>query len=410
MMVVKGVQRGLRFIARQEPLFKINLVRVSTQNFFLALTQQFESLYVVALGASPFQLGVVNSVGGLAEAAIAAPTGWLADRYGIRRILLLGTPLLALGALIFALSPNWMIILLAFLLARLALRLVMTVCPMVCGSCLKSEERVTGMQLCDTLSAVPRLVAPVVGSMLVTWFGGINEQGIRPLYYLQALGLCLVFAVIARRFTDPAARRASTTASSLMGGMREVLTQGTMVKRWLLYISLSTIPMAVSPVYLPLFAAELKHADQLVLGGMAAASMVAPLSLSIAIGRLADTIGRKKVIYLTTPLYCASLLLLIYASDSTILLASGVFQGFFMLSAVTQGAMTAELVPTPLLGRWHGLLGVVRGVVTVLAPVIGGSLWGSINPESVFFFLIATQLLKFLILMTVPETLRTSRE
>jgi MFS family permease len=410
MKVVNGVQRGLRFIARQEQLFKINLVRVSIQNFFLALTQQFESLYVVALGASPFQLGAVNSVGGLAAAAIAAPTGWLADRYGIRRILLLGTPLLALGALIFALAPNWMIILLAFLLARLALRMVMTVCPMVCGSCLKSEERATGMQLCDTLSAVPRLVAPVVGSMLVTWLGGINEQGIRPLYYLQALGLCLVFAIIARRFTDPAARRASNTASSLLGGMREVLTQGTMVKRWLLYISLSTIPMAISPVYLPLFAAELKHADQLVLGGMAAASMVAPLSLSIAIGRLADTFGRKKVIYLTTPLYCASLLLLIYASDSTMLLASGVFQGFFMLSAVTQGAMTAELVPTPLLGRWHGLLGLVRGVITVLAPVIGGALWGSISPESVFFFLIATQLLKFLILMTVPETLRTSRE
>jgi Na+/melibiose symporter-like transporter len=284
------------------------------------------------------------------------------------------------------------------------------VCPMVCGSCLKSEERATGMQLCDTLSAVPRLVAPVVGSMLVTWFGGINEQGIRPLYYLQALGLCLVFAIVARRFTDPAAKRASNTASSLIGGMREVLTQGTMVKRWLLYISLSTIPMAVSPVYLPLFAAELKHADQLVLGGMAAASMVAPLSLSIAIGRLADTIGRKKVIYLTTPIYCASLLLLIYASDPTMLLVSGVFQGFFMLSAVTQGAMTAELVPTPLLGRWHGLLGLVRGVITVLAPVMGGALWGSISPESVFFFLIATQLLKFLILMTVPETLRTSRE
>jgi MFS family permease len=167
--------------------------------------------------------------------------------------------------------------------------------------------------------------------------------------------------------------------------------------------------MAVSPVYLPLFAVEIKHADQLILGGIAAASMVAPLSLSIVIGRLADTIGRKKVIYLTTPVYCVSLLLLIYASSSTILLASGVLQGFFMLSAVTQGAMTAELVPTSLLGRWYGLLGLFRGCVTVLAPVIGGVIWGGIGPEYVFFFLIATQLFKLLILMTMPETLRISR-
>jgi MFS family permease len=409
MKVVKLIQRGLRFLTRQENSFKTNLLRVSTQNFFLSLTQQFQSLYIVALGATPFQLGIVNSVGGLAGAVVATPTGWLADRYGIRRILLLGTPLMVLGALIFALAPNWMTIILAILLARLALRMVMTVCPMVCGSCLKSEERATGMQLCDTLSAVPRLIAPVIGSMLVTWFGGINEQGIRPLYYLQAIGLCLVLAFISQRFTDPSANRTSKTVSNLVDGVQEVLTQGTMVKRWLLYLSLSTIPMAVSPVYLPLFTAEIKHADQLILGGIAAASMVAPLSLSIVIGRLADTIGRKKVIYLTTPVYCVSLLLLIYAHSSTILLASGVLQGFFMLSAVTQGAMTAELVPTSLLGRWYGLLGLFRGSVTVLAPVIGGVIWGCIGPEYVFFFLIATQLFKLLILMTMPETLRISR-
>jgi len=106
MKVVKAVQSGLRFLARQENSFKTNLLRVSTQNFFLSLTQQFQSLYIVALGATPFQLGIVNSVGGLAGAVVATPTGWLADRYGIRRILLLGTPLMALGALIFALAPN----------------------------------------------------------------------------------------------------------------------------------------------------------------------------------------------------------------------------------------------------------------------------------------------------------------
>ena len=406
MKIFKTFQRGLNFLARQEKTFKTNLLRVSTQNFFLSLTQQFQSLYIVALGATPFQLGIVNSVGGLAGAAIATPIGWLADRHGIRRILLLGTPLMALGALIFALAPNWMTIIPAILITTLALRMVMTVCPMVCGRYLKSEERATGMQLCDTLSAVPRLIAPVIGSIMVTEFGGINEKGIRPLYYLQVIGLCLILGFVSRQFTDPYERRPSKATSSLVDGIREVLTQGTMVNRWILYISLSTIPMCISPVYLPLFVTEIKHADQFVLGGIATASMVAPLSLSIAIGRLADTIGRKKVIYMTTPIYCLSLLLLVYAPDSTMLLASGFLQGFFMLSAVTQGAMAAELVPTHLLGRWYGLLGLFRGLVSVLAPTIGGVIWSSIGPAYVFFFLISTQFLKMLILTTIPETLQ----
>jgi len=399
-------QRGLNFLARQKTTFKTNLVRVSSQNFFSALTQQFQSLYIVALGATPFQLGIVNSIGGLAGAAIATPTGWLADKYGIKRILLIGTPLLALGSLIFALAPDWLTIIPALLIATLALRMVMTVCPMVCGSCLKSEERATGMQLCDTLSAVPRLFAPVIGSMIVTEFGGIDEAGIRSLYYLQGIGFCLILGFVLKRFTDPSERKASTATSSLLEGVRDVFTQGIRVKRWIFYTSLSTIPMFISPVYLPLFAAEVKQADQFVLGGLATASMVVPIALSIATGRLADTIGRKKVIYLTTPIYCLSLLLLVYAPDATTLLASGVLQGFFMLSAVTQGAMTAELVPTQLLGRWYGLLGLIRGLVSVLAPAVGGVLWSHINPASVFFFLIATQVVKLFILITVPETLR----
>lgn len=402
-------QRGLNFLARQKSTFKTNLVRVSSQNFFLSLTQQFQSLYIVALGATPFQLGIVNSIGGFAGAAIATPTGWLADKYGIKRILLIGTPLMALGSLIFALAPNWITIVPAILIATLALRMVMTVCPMVCGSCLKSEERATGMQLCDTLSAVPRLIAPVIGSILVTEFGGIDDKGIRSLYYLQGIGFCLLLGFVLKQFSEPYESKASKATSSLAEGMREVFTEGTMVKRWILYISLSTIPTYINPVYLPLFAAEIKHADQFVLGGLATASMVVPISLSIATGRLADTIGRKKVIYLTTPIYCISLLLLVFAPDSTTILASGVLQGFFMLSAVTQGAMTAELVPTHLLGRWYGILGLMRGLVGVLAPAIGGIIWSSISPASVFFFLILTQFVKMFILTTIPETLRVRK-
>lgn len=373
------------------------------------MTQPYQSLYIADLDETPFQLGILNGVGGLAATTVAAPTGWLADRYGIKKILLLGTPLLALGALIFALAPNWFVIIPAMLIATLALRMVFTVCPMVCGSCLKNEERATGMQFCDTFSAVPRIVSPMIGAMIVTGFGGIGEKGIRPLYYLQFTGFCLILVLISKQFTDPHKRRTAKSTASFVDGIREVLTEGTMVKRWILYVCLSTIPFFVIPVYRPLFAAEVKQADQFVLGGLATASMVLPLLLSIAIGRLADTTGRKKVIYITTPMHCLSLLLLVYAPNSTILLASGVLQGFYMLGAVTQGAMTVELVPASLLGRWYGILGLFRGIISMLSPSIGGVIWSTVGPAHVFFFLVSTELLKMVVLATVPETLRRQR-
>lgn len=409
MMVRKAIQRGIGFVVRQEKPFKINLLRVSTQNFSISLTQQYQSVYIKGLGASPFLLGILNSVGGLAAASVAIPTGWLADRHGIKRILLIGTLLLALGALIFALAPSWLAIAPALLIVTLALRVVMTVCPMVCGSCLRNEERATGMQFCDTLSAVPRLFSPMIGAVLVTMFGGMGVEGIRPLYYFQVMGFCSALVLTLREFSDPTPRETPKHTSNLVEGLRELAARGTMIKRWIMYISLSTIPMFVNPVYQPLFATIVKEADQFVLGGLAAASMVLPLLLSVPIGRLADTIGRKKVIYMTTPIHCFSLLLLVYAPDSTALLASGVLQGFYMLAAVTQGAMTVELVPPSLQGRWFGILGVFRGVTSVLAPAISAVIWSTVGPAYVFFFMILTELMKLFILATMPETLRRKK-
>jgi len=405
-----ALQKGINFIKRQERTFKINLMRVSSQNFFLYLTQQYQSIYATLLGADPVQLGILNSIGGLVSATISAPTGWLADKWGIKRVLLFGLPLMAFAALIFAVSNNWLMVLPAFLLSMLSLRQVTTVCPMVCGSCLKSEERATGMQLCDTLSAAPRLVAPIFAAFIITAFGGITLEGIRPLYYLQVVGFSVLWLFTLRKFENPLSRSASRDTSSLVKGIRDVLGLGGTVRRWILFICFATVPMFVNTAYLPLFAAEFKGADQFVLSGMATASTFMPLLLSIPIGRLADTFGRKRVIFSLTPIYISSILMLIFAPNTTFLIISSILQGVLMLGMVTQGAMTTELVPPSLLGRWYGILGLFRGIVGIVSPLIAGLIWSNIGPAYVFLFLIITEVSKIALLITIPETLKKEND
>ncbi len=406
MTIQESIQKSLHFLTKQEPLFKINLLRQSSQNFLRSLTLQYQSIYITQLGASALQLGVANSIGGLASAVVALPAGWFADKHGLKKVFMVGTVLMALAATIFAVAANWIMIIPALILDAIALKIVMTACPMVCGSCLKNEERATGMQLCDTLSAAPRLISPIIAAFLITFFGGLAVAGIRPLYFIQVAGLVLLVLLVFRRFVNPRTIEAPSTELQFFEGMRDVFRQGIMVKRWILCTCLSSVPMFLNQVYLPQYAVEVKGADQYIVGGMATASAAIPLVLSLATGMLADLIGRKKVVYLTLPVYCSSLLLLVYATDSTMLIASGVLQGFLMLAAVTQGAITAELVPTPLLGRWYGILGLFRGITSLLIPLIGGVIWSLVSPAHVFLFLVLTQVARVLILLTVPETLR----
>jgi MFS family permease len=409
-MKKRMVEKVVSFIKRQERPFKVNMVRAAFQYFFTSLTQRYQPIYIVGLGADPLQLGLANSIGGVAGAVISLPTGWLADKYGIRKMFLLGTPLVALGSLIFALSPNWLITIPALFITLFSLQILMTVCPMVCGSYLKTEERATGMQLCDTISAIPGVISPIIAAVIITEFGGLTPEGIRPLYVLQAIGFLLMFFLVLGHYRDTIEMQVSSRSKGKMGflgNMREILVRGKNVKRWILYRALSSTSWFLSLTYLPLFVAEVKGADQFVLGGMATASMILPLLLSIPMGRLADTTGRKKVIYIVTPLYSLSILLLIYASNPTILLISGFLQGFFMLGLVTQGAISQELVPTSLLGTWWGILSLLSGTMSVLAPILGGFIWSFLGPVYVFLFILFVEASKITLLwLSMPETLK----
>jgi len=409
-MKISLIGRAISFVKRQEKPFKVNMLRASFQQLFISLTQQYQPIFIVGLGADPFQLGLVNSIGGVACAVISLPTGWLADRYGIRKMFLLGIPLVAVGSLIFFLSRDWLMTIPALFITLLSLQILMTVCPMVCGRYLKMKERATGMQLCDTISAIPTVISPVIAAFIITEFGGLTPEGIRPLYGLQIIGFLFMFLLVFWHYRDTIGRKDSTKFRAERGfkeNMREILVKGKNVKKWIIYRALSNVSWFLSLVYLPLFVVEVKGADQFVLGGMATTSMIVPLLLSIPMGRLADTIGRKKVIYTVTPLYIISILLLIYAPNTNILLISSFLQGFLMLGLVTQGAITQELVPPSLIGTWWGILSLLSGIMRVLGPIIGGFIWSFLGPVYVFLFILFLESSKLCLLwLYIPETLK----
>jgi MFS family permease len=126
--------------------------------------------------------------------------------------------------------------------------------------------------------------------------------------------------------------------------------------------------------------------------------------LAIPVGLVADRFGRKRLIGLMTPLYSAGLLLLVVAPNEATLVAAGLLTGFFMLSGVTGGSISVELVPKELLGSWFGVIGLFRSLVSVASPLLGGLLWNSLGPSSVLIFLAATQVVKLGILATMPNS------
>ena len=154
------------------------------------------------------------------------------------------------------------------------------------------------------------------------------------------------------------------------------------------------------------FAHEIKGAEGYILGIMVTGSALIPLVLGIPLGRLADKIGRKKVLYLVTPLFWASSLILIWAPNTGFLIIAGILQGFLFICLTVTSAMTVELVPPEHMGKWLGVMRFFRLLFAAGMAYLAGAIWDHLGPQ--YIFLIATGLdacIRIPLLIGMPETL-----
>lgn len=403
----RAVSRGVNFLKRQQRDWKVSSVRTNLTMFFYRLALPYQSIYIMALGATGTQLGLVNSIGMYVAGIVGLLGGWLIDKTSVKKIYLIGIVILAVSYLVYGLAQSWSIIIIAMIAYWLGNGTSMHSCQVICGNCLRSDERATGMALCETFSmGILGLAAPMVGAWLVTAFGGINVEGIRPLFFICLAGIGGTFFLILTQLSNRSWGRSGETSLNFLRDFSQVFKERRNLKRWLIIASLTGIEMGVVMPFVQPFAHEFKGADEFALGAMVTASALVPLGLGIPLGRLADKIGRKKVIYSMVPLVWASYLMLIFAPNSGLLIASGALQGFFMITTLATEAMSRELVPPEQMGRWTGIIRFFRMWFSALMVYLAGLIWDRIGPQYVFVAIMVRDLIRVPLLIGMPETLR----
>ena len=365
---------------------------------------QYSNIYIRELGASPVELGAVNSASGIGSALISLPLGYLQDRYSIRKIYLIGVALLTLVPLFYAMAYRWEFIVPAILISGLGMRIGS--CVVICDLSLSNKDRATGRAICEGIGSLPTLLAPTIAAILVTWFGGINMEGIRPLYWIQFASRVLLFIYLALKLIEVVRPGLEAKKITPLEGFREVFRHGTATKRWLLFLSLNMFTGSMLTPFRYPFAYEVKGVGPFIIGGITTAMILTEALFSAPIGRLADRIGRKKIYYMLTPIYCFAYLLFAFAHSPEWLIIAGFLMGFRMITVVAGSSMTPELVPKKFIGRWRGIIGLCTGLITIPAPIIGGLVWEHLGPEWVFIIPVFIDILVRLpILSTIPETL-----
>ena len=408
-MPVQAAANGISFIGRQPRDWKVTVARTSLDRLVYQMVFPYLSIFIVALGATVTQLGAINSAGMVAAAILGPTTGWLIDRIGAKKVYLTGIVMLVVSYLAYSLAQNWLMTLVAMVGYWLGFSTSILGCATVCGNCLASRDRATGMMVCETLAAgLLGMAGPLIGAWLVASSGGVGVSGIRPLFVVSTVVTLGTFVLVQTQLSDRRWVNVRATPKLMFRDLHQVLKDGQHLKRWLVITSVGQLPIAMVLPFAQVYAHTVKGADTYVLGAMVTGCAVTSIIFAIPLGRLADRSGRKTALYMTMPLFWISNLVLVLAPNPAFLIMAGVLQGFFFIASPIGAAMERELVPADQMGRWLGITRFFRMLLSALMVMVAGIMWDRVGPEYLFLGFVAIDLLLRLpLLVGMPETLRS---
>ena len=379
----------LKFFRELDRRIKVLYTFIGIHLTHQQLTTQYNQLYATALGASPVELGTLNSIRSVVSSMIAIPSGWMADRYGPKRVLLLGLASIGVISAIYCLASNWWMLIPAIILYGAGQGLILPYVDMLFINIGGAENKSTIFSISRTLWAIPRIFSPIIAAIIIANLGGLNSgaDAIRPLYSIQLALAMLVFISVALLVKTPQGDSVEKTVEPVKKGrgfiqdFRDLFKGERYLTRYIAMSAIRRIGMNTAMAFVPLWMVNVKGVDQYILGTMTAVGMVTAMLLQIPVGRLSDRIGRKKTYFLLRPFTFIAILLMILAPRPEYLILVGILGG--SLSGGGEGAgiggtsfipsitMQWEMVPKEKRGRWHGIQGFF-GILAFPASILGG--------------------------------------
>ena len=356
-----------------------NVVAVAGAMFLLAfgenLWKGFLPKYLQALGAPVVAIGLFGTVRDFLDGAYQYPGGWIADRYGRRRALLLFVGLAAVGYVIYALAPSWPFVLAGLLFGMAWTSMASPTLFAVVGDALPRERRAIGFTVQAILKRLPVVVAPTLGGLAIAAYGVL--RGVR-LGLAATVLLALVTLAVVARVRIPIVRE--PTPTNIRGVWRSLPKS----LKWLLLsdVFIRTCEGLVD-VFLVLYATEIVGVSAPRYGALIAIQMATAILVYVPASKIADRAGRKPFVIATFLCFAAFPLAVVLSKSFLALAAAFVVGGLREVGEPARKAMIVDFSRPDLRARSIGLYYLVRSAAIAPAAFTGGLLW-KVRPSTPF--------------------------
>jgi MFS family permease len=349
------------------------------------MAERFLPIYLLALGGGVISIGLLNGLDNFLSALYAFPGGYLAERIGTKRALLVFNFMAMLGFLMVILIPAWPAVLIGavFFLAWSAISLPATMG--LIAKVLPIRKRTMGVTMHSLVRRFPMALGPILGGLCIGAWG--VETGVR-LAFSVALALSLIAVLLQQRLIEDDARPASADACTIApeknplklfqfmdASLRRLLVSDILVR------FCEQIPYAFVVVWCMKTIAQPVSAFQF--GILTSIEMATAVLVYIPVAHLADKTTKKPFVVATFVFFTLFPLALLFCQSFGWLVAAFVLRGLKEFGEPTRKALILDLAPETCKAGMYGLYYLMRDVCVSVAAFGGAFLW-QISPTTNF--------------------------
>jgi len=341
------------------------------------MAERFLPLYLIALGGGAFSVGLLNGMDNLLSALYSFPGGYLSDRIGYKRALVIFNLIAMTGFVIVIAVPRWEAVVFGavFFLSWTAISLPATMD--LVSRVLPKSKRTMGVSMHSLVRRIPMALGPVLGGALIGAYGEV--QGIR-LAFTAALVLAGVSLVIQqtliedhRRFTESADLQKKYGFSLIDWRLRNLLVSDILVR------FCEQIPYA----FVVLWCVNQNGITPLQFGLLTTIEMVTAMLVYIPVAVLADKTTKKPFVAITFGFFTIFPLILIVSRTFWMMVIAFIIRGLKEFGEPTRKALIMDLGPEDRKAATFGLYYLIRDVIVSLAAFGGALLWDSSTAQAI---------------------------
>jgi predicted MFS family arabinose efflux permease len=361
--------------------------------------ERFLPIYLLAIGGSVYAVGFLNALDNFLSAIYSWIGGYISDKVGYKKALMIYTTVSIVGYLIIILFPSWQAVLIGaiFFISWTALSLP-AILSLV-SSTLKKEKQTMGVSMHSLIRRVPMALGPLFGGILIQMYGILIGARIA---FMVALAFALLSLVFIYIFIEDKQEK-SIPIVNVIDTFKNMPTElRTLLLSDILIRFAEQIPYAFVVVWIM----QSNQQSAINFSVLTMIEMAVAMIIYIPVAYLSEKISNKMIVSITFGFFTIFPLVLLFSTGMPMLIFAFVIRGLKEFGEPTRKALIVKLANEGSKATTFGTYYLLRDIVVSIASLFSAYLW-SISPQTNFLMASAFGLLGTMIFIVYGKDHRT---